>query len=152
ETVEALHRRCGYAVFRRCRQLLGDEAEARDMTQEVFLYLVEQPRAFQERSSISTYVYSVATQLCLRRLRDRSARQGPWEQAVSATFDGRAPPSLETSLQSRQILEALFGEADETTASIAVYHFVDGLTQAEIGKLVGLSRVTVNQRLARFRE
>ena len=151
QSLDALHRRCGYAVFRRCRRLLGDEAEAKDVAQEVFLHLIENPDGFQGRAAISTYLYSVATNLCFNRVRNRTARSGEWEQAIAASLAASESGDMEKALESRQLLEALFALTDEVTAAIVLHHYVDGLSQGEIGELVGLSRVTVNQRLAKFR-
>ena len=50
------------------------------------------------------------------------------------------------------VTAAILGEADGQTAQIALWHYVEGISQGEIAKLAGVSRVTVNQRLKRFRE
>jgi RNA polymerase sigma-70 factor, ECF subfamily len=150
--VEELYRRHGFAVFRRCRRLLRSEAEARDLAQEVFLKVVEKPEAFEGRADAGTYLYSMATFLCLKRMRDRRARGEEWQQSVGEQWDAARLPPVDQGLQARQILSAILAETDERTAEIAVYHFVDGIPQGEIAGLVGLSRVTVNQRLQLFRE
>src|SRR4029078_11507614 len=68
--VEALSRRYGPMVLRRCRRLLGDEDEALDACQDVFL------RVFERRDRLdaqypSSLLYRIATNVCLNRLRDR---------------------------------------------------------------------------------
>jgi RNA polymerase sigma-70 factor (ECF subfamily) len=151
ETLEEVYRKHGYAVFRRCRALLRQEADAHDATQEVFVQLLERGDEFEGRSSVSTFLYAIATHLCLRRLRNLTARGVDWTTRVSYELDSGPTSSAEGALAAIQLWRAVLSESDETTAQLAVYHFADGLAQGEIAALVGLSRVTVNQRLQRFR-
>jgi RNA polymerase sigma-70 factor (ECF subfamily) len=151
EDIHQLYRTHAFAVFRRCRQLLGGEEEARDVLHEVFLRLLEDPGRFEGRSSPATFLFGVATHLCLNRLRNRSARTGAWEAEVARSLLEQGPADPARAAEARQLAAALLAESDEETAAIALYHFVDGLTQGEIGALVGRSRVTVNQKLQRFR-
>lgn len=149
--LEEVYRVHGFAVFRRCRRLLGNEAEAKDMVQEVFLKALENPEAFQGRSSASTYLYGVATNLCLNKMRNQSVRSEAWQQAVAAELERNPPVDPLDQVALQQLVALLLGDADELTCAIAIYHWVDGLSQSEIGDLVGLSRVTINQRLGRLR-
>lgn len=118
--------------------------------QETFLKVLEDPARFQGRSSPSTYLFGVATNLCLNRLRNRAARDDRWQACVADALHER-PPDPAEGVEARQLAAAILREADPETAAIAVFHFVDGLTQGEIAGLVGRSRVIVNRRLQRFR-
>src|SRR5215475_12227092 len=69
--LELLYTRSGAAVERRCRALLGDGEEARDMVQEVFLRAVRHADEFRGEASPTTWLYRITTNLCLNRLRDR---------------------------------------------------------------------------------
>jgi RNA polymerase sigma-70 factor (ECF subfamily) len=150
DAIESLYRTHAFAVLRRCRQLLRDDDEARDAMHEVFLRVLEEPGRFHGRSSAATFLFGVATHLCLNRLRNRAARDGAWREAVARSIvDGR--PGAGDAAEARQLAAALLAEADAETAAMALYHFVDGLSQGEVAGLVGRSRVTVNQRLRRFR-
>ncbi len=148
--IQDLYERHGYALFRRCRRLLRDADEAQDAMQEVFLSVLEDPTRFQGRSSPATYLFGVATHLCLNRVRNRAARDERWQESVAQALHER-PPDPGDGVAARELACAILAEADPETAAMAVYHFVDGLTQGEIAALVGLSRVMVNRRLQRFR-
>jgi RNA polymerase sigma-70 factor (ECF subfamily) len=149
--IRELYVRHGFVVFQRCRELLRDEAEADDVLQEVFVKVLEAPDRFQARSGPVTYLFAVATHLCLTRLRARGMRGDAWQAAVARSLEDDAPPAGDGAA-ARQLLDRILAEADEDTRALAVYHFVDGLSQGDIARLVGCSRVTVNQRLQRFRE
>ena len=149
--IEALYRRHSFAVLRRCRQVLGEDAEAEEMTQEVFVRLLENPRGFAGRAQVTTYLYSIATHLCLNRLRHARLRHAAWQDNVRlATLWQTANTNPESSAVQADLVASILHEQDTKTALIALYHFVDGLSQGEIAAMVQLSRVTVNQRLAGF--
>lgn len=151
EIVQELYQRYAYALFRRCRDLLRDDEEARDAMQETFLKVIEDPAHFRGRSHPSTFLFGVATHLSLNRLRNRAARGAAWQAGVARSLEeGRPAPA--SAAEARQLAAAILAETDAETAAIALYHFVDGLSQGEIAGLVGKSRATVNQRLQRFRE
>lgn len=150
ETIRALYQRHAHALLRRCRELLRNDEEARDVMQEVFLRVLEVPALFRRQSSPATFLFGMATNMCLRRLRNGSARGPLWQASVARSIEeGR--PGMAEAAEARELAAAILTEADEETAAIALYHFVDGLTQGEIAGLVGRSRVTVNQSLQRFR-
>ena len=120
------------------------------MLHEVFLRVLEEPDRFRGASSPATYLFGIATNLCLTRLRNAAARGVSWQQGVGRELDASRPAEGEAA-EARQLVNAILAEADLETATMALYHFVDGLSQGEIASLVGRSRVTVNQRLQSFR-
>jgi RNA polymerase sigma-70 factor (ECF subfamily) len=70
----ALYRRRSAAVYRFALQMSGSEAIAEDVTQEVFLALMNDATRFDaSRGSLSSYLYGIARNHVLRRLeRERS--------------------------------------------------------------------------------
>ncbi len=57
------------SVFRLCLRMLRNSQEAEDMTQDVFLKVFLQIKKFRGESSISTWLYRIAVNLCLNHLR-----------------------------------------------------------------------------------
>jgi RNA polymerase sigma-70 factor, ECF subfamily len=152
-TVEALYRETRYAVFLRCRALLRDDAEARDVTQEVYVHLLAHPDEFRGESAPATYLYAIATNRSLSRLRARFVRDDEWRDCVAELLRGTRPAEDPEKIASaRQILSEALKEADDETSLMLVSFFVDGLSQGEIAELLGVSRITVNQRIQRFRD
>jgi len=128
--VEALSRRYGPMVLRRCRRLLGDEDEALDACQDVFLRVIE------HRSR-------------LNRLRDN--RRNPATRDEKVLYEiARAEEPGATS-EARLLLARLFGRHPESSRTIAVLHFVDGLTLEEVAVETSLSISGVRKRLRALR-
>ncbi len=111
--------------------------------------VLEAPSRFEGRSSAATFLFGIATNICLNRIRNRAARDDTWAASVARDAEG-VRAGLADAAEARQLTAAILAKVDPETAAIAVYHFVDGLPQGEIAKIVGRSRVTVNQRLRRL--
>ena len=147
--VEDLFDRHAARVQRHCRRLLRNPEEARDAAQEVFLRLMLHGQDFRGHAQWTTWLYRIATNLCLDRLRSASRRDASWAEALVASTG--ETPSPEAAALSRRALDALLSEADDCTRRIVVLHFLEGLSQQEVADAMGLSRVTVNKRLMRLR-
>jgi RNA polymerase sigma-70 factor (ECF subfamily) len=150
--VDALYRQYGFQVERRCRRILGDSDEASDAAQEVFVRLLTKGADFRGAAEWMTWLYRVATNVCLNRLRDQKTRAALLARnADEVAPSSPSPPPDAAGTIDRRFLVTLLEELDETTQEIVLYHLVDEMSQGEIAALVGLSRVTVNKRLMRFR-
>jgi RNA polymerase sigma-70 factor, ECF subfamily len=147
--LEQLYGRCGAAVERRCRALLGDGEEARDMVQEVFLRAVIHAEEFRGDSSPLTWLYRISTNLCLNRLRDRKQHL-PLELFAAVLPERASTP--EGRLAARQAARLLLAGLDERTQSAIVYRYLDGMTQDEIAGVTGWSRKTLGKKLRAFEE
>jgi RNA polymerase sigma factor (sigma-70 family) len=147
--VEGLWTRYGGLVLRRCRQLLRDEEEALDVTQDVFVQLLRR-RAQMEVRSPSSLLWKMATNLCLNRLRDRRAAPEPVEDATLVRLARLEDPT--PGAEARFTLRCLFSQHRDSTRLIAVLHFVDGLTLEQTAREVGMSVSGVRKRLRGLRE
>jgi RNA polymerase sigma-70 factor (ECF subfamily) len=139
-------------VLRRCRQLLRDEEEALDACQDVFVRLIERRQSLDARYP-SSLLYRIATNVCLNRIRDRGRRP----VGSNMTDDERilaiacAEPPAGNS-DARMLLDWLFNRHPESSRTIAVLHYVDGLTLEQVAAEIGLSVSGVRKRLKRLRE
>ncbi len=139
-TLQEIYDRYGGVVFRRARRLLGDETAAKDACQEVFLRLLDALPEFEQTSPV-TWLYKVTTNYCLNLVRDGRRRRDLLARPISST----GTPATEVSLA--LLLDGFQPELQE----IAVYYFVDEMSQDEIASILGVSQRTVSNRLAEFR-
>lgn len=147
--VEDLYERYGPMVMRRCRQLLKDEDEALDVSQDVFVQLLRRRGALRIRQP-SNLLYRMATNLSLNRIRDRKRRPTTRDEELLEQLASIEEPTA--ALEARSVLEHLFGKHQESSGLIAVLHFVDGMTLAEVAKRVGMSVSGVRKRLDGLRQ
>ena len=142
--VAALYQRYGPMVLRRCRRLLGNEEEARDVAQEVFARLLRHRERLSGRYP-SSLLYRMATNLSINRLRDRRREPALPGDAVLdqiARMEDMDAPVL---------LDRLFGRHPESTRTMAVLHYVDGMTLEEVARECGMSVSGVRKRLRGLR-
>lgn len=117
------------------------EAQAEELVHEVFLKLLEDPRRLHGDASPATWMYRVATRLCLDIL-----RKGSRHARLLLTYalpDDHVPATSET----RVFLETLWRTLDDELAMIGVLYYVDGMTTADIGRTLGVSDRTIANRL-----
>ncbi len=81
------HRKCVYGL---CHRILNDVDAAEDMTQEVFLHLVTRLSQFRGDSLFSTWLYRVARNVCLMKVRGPAAEfRRSLARLDEATADGK---------------------------------------------------------------
>lgn len=147
--IEALYRRYGDLVYGRCRSLLGNEADAQEAMQEVFLRVWRYRDGFRGEASPSTWLFKVTTTTCLNRLRTRRRRpEDPVEEFPANTA---STDTLVHTLELRQLLDVVLREEDERTVACVIYHYADGMTHDEVGEMLGVSGAAVRKRIAQFR-
>lgn len=148
--VESLYRRYGPMVLRRCQRLLRDPDSAQEAMQDVFVQVLRYDDRL-EASAPSSLLYRIATNVSLNRLRSR--RRKPEDQD-EALLVGLAALDEDTAgrLAARSLLASLFGGEPASTATMAVMHWVDGMTLEEVAREVGMSVSGVRKRLRGVKE
>jgi RNA polymerase sigma-70 factor (ECF subfamily) len=99
--------------------------DAEDLTQEVFLKVSNGLGDFEGRSRLSTWIYRIATNAALDRLRSRSSREDSRKVELDTADDGLEAEKIrmeETTLSAER--EAIRNEMND-----CIREFVDRLTQ-----------------------
>ena len=143
--VEALYTRYGPMVLRRCRSMLGDEAEALDALQDTFVQVLRHRERLDARGP-SSLLYCIATNVCLNRmrtLRRRPLRAGGDEVLAEIA----SSEDFESRVVAGGFLDRLFASERASTRTMAVMHYVDGMTLEEVARHSRLSVSGVRKRL-----
>lgn len=144
--VGAVYQSHGALVLRRARQILGNDAEAEEALQEVFVSLLHRPEQFHGKSALTTFLYSMTTNLCLNRIRNQKNRRRLLDEKVAPATPSGASGQAEQTLLLRQLL----ARVDPELAEVATYYYMDEMTHAEIAEVIGCSRRQVGNLLERF--
>jgi RNA polymerase sigma-70 factor (ECF subfamily) len=132
-------------VYRRSMMLLRDEAEAEDMVQNVFLRVFERWNSL-DVSQPSSLLWNTATRLCLNRIRDKH-RHGVDVDSSELLLTIACADDEQESYEAKNILAKLFSREPESSRTIAMLHYVDGMTLEETAREVNLSVSGVRKRL-----
>lgn len=141
-------------VFRTCLRILGDRAAAEDQTHEVFLRLFEQIGRFDGRSSFSTWLYRLAVNHTLNRLRRRNRRSSKLREFVRpAEAPARELPDRNVlRKEEADRVQVLLSSLSPDHRTILVLREIEGLGYAEIAEVLGVAKGTVMSRLHRARQ
>jgi RNA polymerase sigma-70 factor, ECF subfamily len=144
-------------VYGLAYSMVRNEQDAVDLSQETFIKAWQAIRGFKKNASFYTWLYRIATNLCIDSVRKRERRPTvPLEETVDPDADVNvevAPsnqPLPTDEVQRKELREqidaALLELSAEHRAVVQLREF-DGLDYAEIAKAVGCSIGTVMSRL-----
>jgi RNA polymerase sigma-70 factor, ECF subfamily len=148
-------------ILRYLSRLVG-EAEAEDLTQETFLKAGKRLEDFRGESQILTWLYRIATNTALDKLRSPSFREliqirpAPGlSEEVTQHIDTTTSPTVERQIIREEMNTCIRGVIDrlpEHYRTIIVLSNLEGLKDSEIADILGQSTSAVKIRLHRARE
>src|SRR4051794_19762927 len=139
---DALYLRYRDWVVRLARRFAGNDADALDVLQETFAYLLRKFPGFRLTASMTTFLYPVVKHIALAAKR-KTMRLAGDDRALESAVDRSADdPSA-----ARPELTAVLAEIPETHREVLLMRFVDGLALAEIADALGVPLGTVKSRL-----
>ncbi len=136
-----------------------DHGRAEDLTQEVFISAMRRLRTTEARIAFKPWIYEIAKNACIDEYR-RSTRASEVPFAVEEELPGpdvtlrSSAPLPEEAVESKQRLDDLrsaFGGLSESHHKVLVMRELDGLSYAEIGQRLGMTRQMVESTLFRAR-
>ncbi len=160
ECLYRLHSRRVYAV---CMRMVGDSAEAEDLTQEAFLRLLRKIRTFRGESAFSTWLHRLTVNIVLMRLRKKSppmvsieTTPAPDDETSWPRIDFGAPDLLLEGSIDRINIDRCIQRLPVGYRSIFVLHDIEGYEHHEIaeilGRSVGVSKSQLHKARTRLRE
>jgi len=142
-----------HRVFGVAFRMLGRRAEAEELAQEVFLRVHRAIADFRGDAKLSTWLYAIASRLCLNRLASserRLAREG--EETLARIPSSHASPADELERSERDAaLHRAIAELSDERRMVVVLRDLEGLSYEEIAAALGLELGTVRSRLHRAR-
>ena len=144
--------------------LLGDEQEAEDVLQETFLNAFQAIDRFEGRSQLSTWLYRIAYNASLMRLRKRGRMttfsldqpvgedRGEDHRESRHLVDWSALPDEQLlSAEAREEMMQAVSELPDSLRSTFILRDIQGLSGAETADVLGITVQAVKNRLHRAR-
>jgi RNA polymerase sigma-70 factor (ECF subfamily) len=149
---EELYRVHASRLFNLAFRMLGNPADAEDALQEVFLQAFRKIGSFKGDAAIGTWLYRMAMNLCLDRLRSRSVRDARHTESLDAP--GLVRPVAAANRErvlSRLELERAIARLPEGARAAFVLHDVEGFDHREVGEILGVSEGTSKSQVHKAR-
>lgn len=132
------------------RRMLRDDAEAEDVAQEAMLRLWRSADGLDVGATgVRPWLRRVVSNLCVDRLRS-GKRLTVVEELPEQTEPATQQADLEAQQASRRIDVALQALPDRQRTALTLFHY-EGLSQIEVGRMMGISDEAVESLLARAR-
>ena len=147
-------------VYRLGLRMLGREQDAEDVLQNTFIKVMQNITGFEERSSLSTWIYRIAANealMMLRKLRpevsldDQGAEEDEGYTPVQLVDWSPLPEADLMADESRRYLERAIGNLPEALRVVFILRDIEGLSIKETSEALNLSETNVKTRLLRAR-
>jgi len=161
DAFERLVRTYDQSVLRLAMNLLRSPDEARDVYQEVFLKVFRNLHLFRFDCSFHTWLYRIATNVCLDHLRRRKVRkeestvvetsEGPVDQVTRLAEEGPAG-NPERQMWNRELSQGITAALESLTPrerTVFELRHYEGLRLRAIGEILGTSEEAAKNCLFR---
>ena len=148
-------------IYRLALKLLEDPQDAEDVLQETFLKAHRGLANFDGRSSLSTWLYRIATNEALMVIRRRKAPAISLEEPLEGDLAEQEPleildwccaPEAELmSGEARRMLDEAVDALPATMRVVFILRDIEGLSTLETSQVLNLSEAAVKTRLSRAR-
>jgi len=160
---EGLVERYKQPVLNLVYRMLRDATEAEDIAQAVFIQVHKSAQRYQAASKFSTWLFTIARNLCLNEIRRRSRHptdsmdaghpeneDQPWQQFEDKVTAGPPETLLHTELEDK--IEELLSELPENQRTAIVLCRQNELSYEDIAKVLGCSVSATKSLIHRGRE
>ena len=145
---QVLTARLAPVVFAQAFRMLGDRAEAEDITQDSLLRLWHAAPDWQAgQAKVTTWLYRVTSNLCIDKMRKRKRQSS--DAVPEMPDDG---PDMERRLQDRaraQALRAALGGLSERQKQAMTLRHLEGLSNPDVAQIMQISVEAVESLLSR---
>lgn len=142
-------------VYGMALRATGRSEDAEDLAQEVFLSVYRGLEGFKGEAQFTTWLYRIAWNRCadwLRRNRKPGRRTAQLEEAEGLADDRTDPAAAVLGEEDRLRLRRALDGLDERYRSVIELAGIQGLSYAEVGRVLALPIKTVEARLYRARK
>lgn len=161
ESFEEIMRRYESKVFNMAMRFTRNQEDAEEVLQDVFSTLYRKVEGFQGKSAFSSWLYRIVVNAAFMKLRKRKQNQtisiedlAPAIRQYCLDCDAMVSTrsdSVSMNRELRDIIQNAINRLPEQYRAVFVLRDVDGMSNQEVGEILGLSIPAVKSRLHRSR-
>lgn len=148
-------------LYHMAYRMLNNRQEAEDVVQDTFLRVYKNLDRFDETLKFSTWIYRIATNLCIDRLRKRKPTYSL--DAESQEYDGldgysmipsdnRTPESELILSDTQRIIHQAMESLPPKYKSVMMLRYIQDMSLQEVGDILDMPVTTIKTRVHRGRE
>lgn len=156
EAITLLVRQYETGVFRLALSIVGDQAEANEITQETFIAALRALPSYQEKQSLKAWLYRIALNHSRSHLRKRKVLER-LRMTLTSIFQVETQKQAlpeESAIQNENeaaIWNSL-NQLDERYRTVVILRYFHELSVAEISEILSVNEGTIHSRLYSARE
>lgn len=127
-------------------KIIASRERAEDIVQEVFIRIIEKPEAFDPSKKFSTWVFTIAHNLCLNTIRNENNREKLLNEHYDRTEAAIQHLSIDEKLV-KQKLNSIFRTLNEKERTVFVLRFEHELSIKEIAEIAAIPEGSVKSCL-----
>ena len=161
EAFEEIMQRYESKVFNMAMRFTRNQEDAEEVLQDVFSTLYRKIDGFQGKSAFSSWLYRIVVNAAFMKLRKRKQNQtvsiedlAPAIRQYCLDCDAMVSTrsdSVSINRELRDIIQNAINRLPEQYRAVFVLRDVDGMSNQEVGEILGLSIPAVKSRLHRSR-
>ena len=154
DAFQELFRKLGPRVLQYARRLVGSDARAEEVAQDVFVQVFRFRHRYRPQSRLATWVFTITTNLCLNELRrpERKLQVDVADVGDQHGVHGRATTTPEEGAATRELsrrLEAAVAGLPPKQRAALLLSRIDGLAYKDVGDALGCSEGAVKALIFR---
>jgi len=143
-------------IYNYVYRMTGSADDAEDLTQEVFIRMYTSIDSFRGQSSLNTWLFRIAGNLCIDRFRRTKNRTPAFSLDEPLADDSRtqevadetyAPHRVLEKVEMAEQIQAALSKLPEKLRIALLLHDIEGLPYEEIAEIAGCPLGTVKSRL-----
>jgi RNA polymerase sigma factor (sigma-70 family) len=138
-------------LYKYCRSLLNDPADAADAVQDTFVVAASRLDSLRDPDRLRPWLYTVARNECLRILRARKTTSA-LDEAPEVTAEGADVSEDAERAELRALLQRAIGGLNPSEREVIELQLRQGLEAAEVASVLGVSRNHAHSLLSRARD
>jgi RNA polymerase sigma-70 factor (ECF subfamily) len=143
---ELLYDRYSRKLLSFSTRIVSNREQAEDIVQEVFIRIIEKPGAFDQAKKFSTWIFTIANNLCLNSIRNETNREKLINEHYEQSEIVIQHPSIDEKLV-KQKINAIYKELNEKEKTVFVLRFEHELSIKEIAEIASMPEGSVKSCL-----
>ncbi|WP_400075862.1 RNA polymerase sigma factor [Winogradskyella sp. R77965] len=127
----------------------GDKSQAQDLTQDVFIKVLDNLKNFRKESSISTWIYRITVNTCLVHI--RTNKKWKTTNNLPSNLESQTDNDIENRETKFNQLYRCINKLNDDNKTIILLE-LEGLPQKEIAEIIGINHEALRVRIHRIKD